>query len=183
MLKRTSAYSPVTAGRCEGRPRVGMRSATAESGGATSSSDRLSASAASNAATTAAATISTPPNRSGRPRELPPQAPTEPYLRLSPHTALHVPCQSTSLPEPLAHPISGWPKSHFEHVSPFAPFPLQKLHHYYELIRPCPPHWYFRFHGSATYTFSLGIDRQVLKFRALAKVRVTPPPHRTPRGQ
>src|SRR5208282_6556761 len=101
LLKRASAYSPVTAGRCEGRPRVGMRSATAESGGATSSSDRLSASAASNAATTAAATISTPPNRSGRPRELPPQAPTEPYLRLSPHTALHVPCQSTSLPEPF----------------------------------------------------------------------------------
>src|SRR5271166_2852444 len=124
-----------------------------------------------------------PAFKSGRPRELPPQAPTEPYLRLSPHTALHVPCQSTSLPEPLAHPISGWPKSHSEHVSPFAPFPLQKLHHYYELIRPCPPHWYFRFHGSAIYTFSLSIDRQVLKFRALAKVRVTPPLHRTPRGQ
>ncbi|MDP3361302.1 MAG: hypothetical protein Q8S52_04165, partial [Methylobacter sp.] len=30
---------------------------------------------------------------SSRPRELPPQALTEPYVRLSPHTALHVPCK------------------------------------------------------------------------------------------
>jgi len=28
------------------------------------------------------------------------------------------------------------------HVSPFAPFPLQKLPHYYKLIRPCAPHRY-----------------------------------------
>jgi hypothetical protein len=75
--------------------------------------------------------------RSGRPRELPPRAPTEPYVRLSPHTALHVPRKSPSLREPWAPPIAGWPKSHAGHVSPVAPFPLQELHHYYELIRPC----------------------------------------------
>ena len=34
---------------------------------------------------------------SSRPRELPPQALTEPYVRLSPHTALHVPCKLPSL--------------------------------------------------------------------------------------
>jgi len=34
------------------------------------------------------------------------------------------------------------------HVSPFAPFPLQKLHHYYELICPCALHRYSGLAGS-----------------------------------
>ena len=46
-------------------------------------------------------------NRSSRPRELPPQALTEPYVRLSPHTALHVPCKLPSLRKSLVPPISG----------------------------------------------------------------------------
>ena len=33
------------------------------------------------------------PPQSSRPREPPPQALTDPYLRLSPHTALRVPCK------------------------------------------------------------------------------------------
>jgi len=46
-------------------------------------------------------------SRSSRPRELPPQALTEPYVRLSPHTALHVPCKLPSLRKSLVPPISG----------------------------------------------------------------------------
>ena len=46
-------------------------------------------------------------SRSSRPRELPPQALTEPYVRLSPHTALHVPCKLPSLHKSLVPPISG----------------------------------------------------------------------------
>ena len=34
-----------------------------------------------------------------------------------------------------------------KHVSPFAPFPLQELPHYYELICPCALHWYSRLVG------------------------------------
>lgn len=86
-------------------------------------------------------------NGSSRLRDLPPQTLTEPYVRLSPHTALHVPCKLPSLRKSLVLPISGWPKFYFGHVSPFAPFPLQKLHHYYELIRPCALHWYSRLVG------------------------------------
>src|SRR5580704_6789287 len=69
--------------------------------------------------------------------QLTPRAPAEPYVRLSPHTALHVPRKSPSLREPWAPPIAGRPKSHAGHVSSVAPFPLQELHHYYEPIRPC----------------------------------------------
>jgi hypothetical protein len=46
-------------------------------------------------------------SRSSRPRELPPQALTEAYVRLSPHTALHVPCKLPSLRKSLVPPISG----------------------------------------------------------------------------
>ena len=34
-----------------------------------------------------------------------------------------------------------------EQRSPFAPAPLQGLHHYYGLLRPCAPHWYSRPRG------------------------------------
>jgi hypothetical protein len=45
--------------------------------------------------------------RSSRPRELPPRALTDPYVRLSPHTALHVPCKLPSLRRPSVPPITG----------------------------------------------------------------------------
>ena len=81
--------------------------------------------------------------KSSRPRELPPQSLTEPYVRLSPHTALHVPRKLPSLHISKAPPICSWLMIYFGHVSPFAPFPLQKLLHYYELIRLCAPLRYF----------------------------------------
>ena len=85
---------------------------------------------------------------SSRLREPPPQPLTEPYVKLSLHTALHVPHKVPSLRKSPAPPIAGWPAIYFGHVSPFAPFPLQKPHHYYELIRPCALHRYSNFVGS-----------------------------------
>ena len=61
----------------------------------------------------------------------------EPYVKLSLHTVIHVAHKVLSLHKSLAPPINGWPATYFGHVSPFAPFPLQKLHYYDELIRPC----------------------------------------------
>src|SRR5262252_6649276 len=57
------------------------------------------------------------------------------------------------------------------------------LQHYYEAVRPSPAHRYFRPRGVSVCAFSLGITGQVLKFRRRARMRVTPPLHRTPHGQ
>ena len=48
---------------------------------------------------------------------------------------------------------------------------------------PWLAHRYFQPHGSATCAFSLSITNQVLKFRTRARMRVTPPSHRTPHSQ
>jgi len=42
--------------------------------------------------------------------------------------------------------ITGWPKFNGDD-HPFAPAPLQSLHHYYEAVRPSPAHRYFRPRG------------------------------------
>src|SRR3954453_23739949 len=39
-------------------------------------------------------------------------------------------------------PVAGCPQARAEQRNPFAPAPLQDLHHYYGLLRPCAPHWY-----------------------------------------
>jgi len=39
---------------------------------------------------------------------------------------------------PLAPPISGWPNNKTKWSNPFAPFPLQELPYYYELVPLCP---------------------------------------------
>jgi hypothetical protein len=41
----------------------------------------------------------------------------------------------------------SWPVASVEQCSPFAPAPLQDLHHYYGLLRPCAPHRYSRPRG------------------------------------
>src|SRR5450830_192268 len=41
----------------------------------------------------------------------------------------------------------SWPVVSAEQRSPFAPAPLQDLHHYYGLLRPCAPHRYSRPRG------------------------------------
>ena len=44
-----------------------------------------------------------------------------------------------------------------EQRSPFGPAPLQSLHPYYGLLRPCAPHRYSRPRGFGRLDFSLGI--------------------------
>jgi hypothetical protein len=41
-----------------------------------------------------------------------------------------------------APPVTGWPWGVAEQCNPFGPLPLQNLHPYYELLRPCAPHRY-----------------------------------------
>jgi hypothetical protein len=60
---------------------------------------------------------------------------------------------------------------------------ITPLHRYYEAVRPWVAHRYFRPRGFAACAFSLAIAIQVLKFRTRARMRVTPPKHRTPHGQ
>ncbi len=72
-----------------------------------------------------------------------PPALTEPYVKLSLHTALTMQPlsitalrfapKSSRLVAPL--PYAAW-------FTPFAPFPLQKFLHYYGMIRPCGVRWY-----------------------------------------
>ena len=59
---------------------------------------------------------------------------------------------------------------YFEYVSPFALFPLQKLHHYYELIRPCALHWYSDPYGASAWISPLSSVRQVPTFRKKPKI-------------
>ncbi len=60
-------------------------------------------------------------------------------------------------------------------LPPFAPPPLQRLHHYYEVIRPCAPHRYSHPRGSSTWISSLASERQVPTFHSKAKIMFTPP--------
>ena len=41
-----------------------------------------------------------------------------------------------------APPVTGWPPTSAGYRSPFGPVPLQNLHPYYGLLRPCAPHRY-----------------------------------------
>ena len=43
--------------------------------------------------------------------------------------------------------MTSWPVAQAEQRSPFAPAPLQSLHHYYGLLRPCAAHRYSRPRG------------------------------------
>src|SRR5215469_18054244 len=95
------------------------------------------------------------------------------------------------------HRMKGWRLS--AKTSRFLPFPVDlsilapvtyplsstditPLQQYYGVVRPWLAHRYFRPRGSAACAFSLGITNQVLKFRAKARMRFTPPLHRTPHG-
>ena len=73
-------------------------------------------------------------------------------------------------------------------ISPRVTRPLRStgitpLHHYYGAVRAWPAPRYFQPRGVATCAFSLTIADQGLKFRARARIRVTPPVHRTRHGQ
>jgi len=80
------------------------------------------------------------------PGELPPQALSEPYVRLSPHTAPSV--QPPRHPDELAFIQGSSPERlarigfKLDHQRPFGPAPLQDLQPYYERFCPCAPHRY-----------------------------------------
>src|SRR5439155_26291089 len=63
----------------------------------------------------------------------------------------------TALPRPRAPPVAGWPAGSAEQRSPFGPAPLQSLHPYYELLRPCAPLRYSGPCGVRRLDVSLGI--------------------------
>ena len=55
-----------------------------------------------------------------------------------------------------------------EQCNPFAPPSLQRLHHYYKLLRPCVVHWYSHSRRFPTWISSLTSQRQVLTFHTRA---------------
>ncbi len=96
----------------------------------------------------------------------------------------HSPKTAVFRRDPWAPPVSRWP------MDPRASDPPPSLHPHYrdfvtttEQSAPVRRTGTFSLADLAACTFSLGIDRQVLKFRALAEMRVTPHSHRTPREQ
>ena len=89
--------------------------------------------------------------------------------RLSAKTSRFLPFPvDLSIPAPVTRPLPSTDIT-----------PLQQ---YYGAVRPWLAHRYFRPHASGACAFSLGITNQVLKFRAKARMRFTPPLHRTPHG-
>src|SRR5208337_4646890 len=80
----------------------------------------------------------------------------------------------------------SWPVASVEQCSPFAPAPLQDLHHYYGLLRPCAPHRYSRPHGFSRLRLVASRHRrngaQVLTFHTKAWSSFAPPTCRMPLG-
>ncbi len=66
---------------------------------------------------------------------------------------------------------------------PFAPAPLQGLHHYYRRLRLCAPSRYSHAHGTSTCVSPLTSERQIPTFHTRACIKFTPPSCRTPPGQ
>jgi len=79
------------------------------------------------------------------------------------------------LPYSPAPPISGWPNNKTGWFNAFAPSPLQKLQHYYELIRPRAPHRYSHSCGFLHLNFSLiiGTTGSHVPHKSLNQVRAT----------
>ena len=99
------------------------------------------------------------------------------FIRLvSPHEGCRLPLSVRLLPLPV-DPIPTAMTCSFRSAA------ITPLHRYCEAVRPSPVHRYFRPRGFSACAFSLGITGQVLKFRRKARMRVTPPLHRTPHGQ
>src|SRR6202035_3985562 len=89
----------------------------------------------------------------------------------------------TALPCPRAPPVAGWPVASAEQRSPFGPAPVQSLHPYYELLRPCAPPWYSGPCGVCCLVSPLASERQVLTFRIRAWLSFAPSTCRMPLGQ
>ena len=113
-----------------------------------------------------------------------PEALTEPCVTVSSHTAraMHrrLPPAATT-PRLLLSPVGPPVTARMAH--PLGSTGIPPLHRSYEVVRPCSPDQDIRPRGATAWAFSLPTAAQVLKFRTRAKMRVTPPVHRTPHGQ
>jgi hypothetical protein len=118
-----------------------------------------------------------------RPGEFHPEPLTDPDVTLSSHPARATPRKPTGFrqdKEFLRLPVDSiltWV------TCPLRSTDITPLPRYYWAVRPWSVHQYFRPRGSSTCTFSFAITGQVLTFRTKARIRVTPPLHRTPHGQ
>ena len=77
----------------------------------------------------------------------------------------------------------SWTLNLAKHATPFAPSPLQKLQHYYEVVRHRHGHQYFLPCVSRLSAFSLSIPCLFLLFLQRAHVKFMPSLHRTPSRQ
>src|SRR5271157_2843984 len=121
-----------------------------------------------------------------RPGELHPGPLSEPYVRLSPHTAPIRRTRPQARPRFAAHTASSCCQLSGDAATrsnPFAPVPLQNLHRYYGSVRPSPLLRYSRLAVFAACASPLASEAWFLQFRAKACVRLTPPLRRSPSAQ
>jgi hypothetical protein len=121
-----------------------------------------------------------------RPGEFHPEPLTEPDLILSHHPARATAGRLPPSAEIEAPPLASWLRlAHSDYGGP----PPSLHGHYTRFIattrRSAPARRIGTFGLTvvAACTFSLGIAEQVLTFHVRARMRVTPPAHRTPQGQ
>ena len=117
-----------------------------------------------------------------RPGEFHPEPLTDPCLTVSGHTAR----ATRGRPAPSAETIGFFLSTHIDPDSvthSLRSTRITPFHRYYGVVRPCSAHRYCRPRGASAWAFSLSITDQVLKFRTKARMRVTPPVHRTSHGQ
>lgn len=80
----------------------------------------------------------------------------------------------------ICHPVSSCTLMLTTQCNPFAPSPLQRLQHYYELLRPNILHQYYQPHCFSNLTFPLASIHWFPQFHRKARNRLTPPTRRTP---
>ena len=82
------------------------------------------------------------------------------------------------MPRPWAPPVAGWPVASAEQRSPFGPAPVQSLHPYYELLRPCAPLRYSGPCGVSRLDVSLGIGAtgSHVPYKSLVELRAASMP-------
>ena len=64
-------------------------------------------------------------------------------------------------------------------ANPFAPFSLQELHHYYELVRNCVLHWYFQPHWFIS-LFLFPLSDSVSMPQTFISTQYSPVPYKSP---
>src|SRR5208282_3857684 len=125
----------------------------------------------------------TPAGTPSRPGEFHPEPLTDPDLTLSRHPARATETKAAAFRQKLELILSPVGSLSASVTCPLCSTGITPLHHYYGAVRPWPAHRYFGLAVSAACALSLGIVGQVLKFHAKARMKVTPPAHRTPYGQ